>query len=273
MTRLTESLTRQVTPWLDILGIPVADLGYTQALDFIEARIERRDYTPVAFLNANNANIAIEDPEFARTLDRFLILSDGVGVDMAAKILHGRMFKANLNGTDFIPALLAHCGQSLKVGLIGARREVAEAACAKFTFDNPRHEFRVISDGYFKAGDEDAIRQRTADFAPDIVLVAMGVPRQEQFANRVLLAGTCMVPFCVGALFDLHTGIIPRAPEWMRSTRTEWVFRLWKEPKRLWRRYVMGNPLFLLRVIKCRFTGKSRDGGEPVGSGLSSQDS
>ena len=62
-------------------------------------------------------------------------------------------------------------------------------------------------------------------------------------------------------------------PEWMRSTRTEWVFRLWKEPKRLWRRYVMGNPLFLLRVMKCRLTGQSRDGGEPVGVRLTKQDS
>jgi exopolysaccharide biosynthesis WecB/TagA/CpsF family protein len=272
MSGAPESLTRQVAPWLDILGIPVADLDYGQALAFIEKRIERRVYTPVAFLNANNANIAIEEPEFARTLDRFLILSDGVGVDMAAKILHGRMFKANLNGTDFIPALLAHCRNPLKVGLIGARAEVADAACAKFAFDNPRHEFRVISDGYFKPEDEELIRQRTAKFAPDIVLVAMGVPRQEQFASRVLVSGTCTVPIAVGALFDLHTGIIPRAPEWMRSTRTEWVFRLWKEPRRLWRRYIMGNPLFLLRVIKCRLTGQSRDGGEPVSAGLSKQD-
>jgi exopolysaccharide biosynthesis WecB/TagA/CpsF family protein len=272
MKRTNESLTRQVAPWLDILGIPVADIDYAEALDCLAKRIERRIYTPVAFLNANNANIAIDEQDFARTLDRFLILSDGVGVDMAAKILHGRMFKANLNGTDFIPALLAHGSNPLKVGLIGARREVADAACAKFAFDNPQHEFRVVSDGYFKPEDEASIRQRTADFAPDIVLVAMGVPRQEQFAIRVLGPGTCTVPITVGALFDLHTGIIPRAPEWMRSTRTEWVFRLWKEPKRLWRRYVMGNPLFLLRVIKCRLTGQSRDGGEPVGSSLSSQD-
>ena len=272
MKRGDESLTRKVAPWLDILGIPVADLDYVQALDCIAKRIERRIYTPVAFLNANNANIAIEDPQFARILDRFLILSDGVGVDIAAKILHGRMFKANLNGTDFIPALLAHCATPLKVGLIGARSEVADAACVKFAFGNPRHEFRVISDGYFKPEDEKTIRQRTAEYAPDIVLVAMGVPRQEQFASRVLVAGTCTVPITVGALFDLHTGIIPRAPEWMRSTRTEWVFRLWKEPKRLWRRYAMGNPLFLLRVIKCRLTGESRGGGEPAGAGLSQQD-
>lgn len=273
MKRTGESLTRKVAPWLDILGIPVADLDYVPALDLLAKRIERGVFTPVAFLNANNANIAIADPEFARTLDGFLILSDGVGVDMAAKILHGRMFKANLNGTDFIPALLAHCTSPLKVGLIGARRDVAQAAVAKFQFDNPQHEFRLISDGYFKPEDEEQIRSKTTEFAPDIVLVAMGVPRQEQFTSRVLGPGTCTVPITVGALFDLHTGMIPRAPEWMRASRTEWVFRLWKEPKRLWRRYVMGNPLFLLRVIRCRLTGQSRDGGEPVGSGLSSQDS
>ncbi|MGB8819478.1 MAG: WecB/TagA/CpsF family glycosyltransferase [Rhizobiaceae bacterium] len=268
MTRPSDSLTRQVAPWRDILDIPVADLDYAQALDCLSARIVAKLHTPVAFLNANNANIAIENPELAVALDRFVILSDGLGVDIAARILHGAIFKANLNGTDFIPALFAHCKNPLKVGLIGAQRKVVDAACSKFATEYPNHQFQVISDGYFKPGDEDSIRQRAIEYAPDIVLVAMGVPRQEFFMTRVLGPGTCTMPIAVGALFDLHTGSIPRAPQWMRATRTEWVFRMWKEPKRLWRRYMMGNPLFLARVLRCRLTGRSRGGGEALGVAL-----
>jgi UDP-N-acetyl-D-mannosaminuronic acid transferase (WecB/TagA/CpsF family) len=97
----------------------------------------------------------------------------------------------------------------------------------------------------------------------------MGVPRQEFFVTRVLGPGTCTMPIAVGALFDLYTGTIPRAPQWMRATRSEWVFRLWKEPKRLWRRYMMGNPLFLARVVKCRLSGQSRSGGDALNAVLS----
>ncbi len=258
-----QSLTRQLSPWCDILGIPVADLGHDEALAFLADRIASKAHTPVAFLNANNANIAMADAGFGQSLDSFLILSDGVGVDIAAWLLHGRMFKANLNGTDFVPALLAYHKSRLKVGLIGAKREVADAALSTFAASFPQHAFKVIADGYFKPEEEEAIAKSTQSFAPDIVLVAMGVPRQEQFVTRVLTPGTCTMPIAVGALFDIYTGTIPRAPEWMRLSRTEWVYRLWKEPRRLWRRYMMGNPLFIMRVLRCRLSGQSRDGGDP----------
>ena len=266
------SLTRQIAPWRDVLGIPVADFSYDEAIAFLAKKISEKSYTPVAFLNANNANIAMENPGFEKALDDFLILSDGVGVDIAAWLLHGKTFKANLNGTDFVPAVMRHYKGKLKVGLIGAKREVVDAAVASFTASFPQHEFLVISDGYFKPDDETAIAARTAQFRPDIVLVAMGVPRQEQFVTRVLTKDACTLPIAVGALFDIYTGTVPRAPQWMRDTRTEWVYRLWKEPRRLWRRYIMGNPLFILRVLRCRLTGASRTGGEPLITNRASQD-
>lgn len=266
------SLTRRIAPWRDVLGIPMADLGYDEALAFLARKIDDKDYTPVAFLNANNANIAMENAGFKKALDEFLILSDGVGVDIAAWLLHGKIFKANLNGTDFVPALLRLHAEKLKVGLIGARREVVESAVDSFAGSFPQHDFRVVSDGFFKPEDEAAIKQKTAEFRPDIVLVAMGVPRQEQFVTRVLTKDVCTLPIAVGALFDIYTGTVPRAPDWMRRTRTEWVYRLWKEPRRLWRRYIMGNPLFILRVLRCRLTGKSRAGGEALASVMASRD-
>ena len=185
------------------------------------------------------------------TLDHFLILSDGVGVDIAAWLLHGKMFKANLNGTDFVPALLRIIAQALKVGLIGAKREVVDAACVNvrrraFRSTNSRSFPTAISSRAMKIHPAADRRFRAGHRPGRHGRAAAGTIRQRGFLDP----DTCTLPIAVGALFDLYTGTIPRAPEWMRSTRTEWVFRLWKEPERLWRRYVMGNPLFMLRVLQ-----------------------
>ena len=95
-----------VSSWKDILGIPVASIGLDAAIRLLRGFVAEGRFTKVGFLNAHNANLACSDPQFAEALSDFLILSDGVGVDMAAKLLYGEPFPANLNGTDFIPAFL-----------------------------------------------------------------------------------------------------------------------------------------------------------------------
>jgi exopolysaccharide biosynthesis WecB/TagA/CpsF family protein len=89
----------------------------------------------------------------------------------------------------------------------------------------------------------------------------MGVPRQELWISRHLTGASCTMPIAVGALLDFLSGSVPRAPLWMRRMRLEWVYRLWIEPGRLWRRYIVGNPLFLARVIARKFAmSRSRAG-------------
>ena len=83
----------------------------------------------------------------------------------------------------------------------------------------------------------------------DIVLVAMGNPDQELWLRGNLAATGCRLGFAVGALFDFVAGEAQRAPVWVRAARLEWVYRLIREPRRLWCRYVMGNPVFILRVL------------------------
>ena len=95
-----------VSSWKDILGIPVASIELDAAIRLLRSFVADSRFTKVGFLNAHNANLACSDPQFAEALSDFLILSDGVGVDMAAKLLYGEPFPANLNGTDFIPAFL-----------------------------------------------------------------------------------------------------------------------------------------------------------------------
>ena len=240
----------------DILGVSVAALGWDEALDLVAGHVTRGDFLRLGWLNANNANIMRERPDYRAVLDRFLILPDGVGVDIASLILHGRPFPANLNGTDFAPALIRHVAMPMRVALIGAKREVAEQAAADFAGMSPRHEFRVIMDGFYSKAAEPAVLDAIAAYRPHLLLVCMGVPRQELFIAQKITPAHCTVAVAAGALFDLHTGAIPRAAPWMRGLRLEWLARLWHEPTRLWRRYILGNPIFLARVAAQRLTGR-----------------
>jgi exopolysaccharide biosynthesis WecB/TagA/CpsF family protein len=245
-----------------ILGISVLAIGWDDAIALLARLIAERRFTKVSFLNAHNANIACTDPVFAEALDDFLILPDGVGVDLAAKLLYGAPFPDNLNGTDFIPAFLQASARPLTVGLLGATRANAEAASIKLAALAVQHKFVVIHDGYFSAAEEQAIVDRIEALRPDVLLVAMGVPRQELWIARHIDARHCTLPIAVGALLDFLSGTVPRAPLWMRQLRLEWLFRLWIEPGRLWRRYVVGNPVFLLRVVRQKFSHRPEPAGE-----------
>lgn len=244
-------------PARDILGVPVAAVGFGEALDFVAAHVEQDSFLRLGWLNANNANVMHDRPDYRAALDKFVILPDGVGVDIASFLLHGSAFPENLNGTDFTPALLAHIERPLRVALMGSRLPVCEKAAASFREIAPQHDYRVVADGFFKQEQEPAVLAALAAYRPDILLVAMGVPRQELFIAGRLTPAHCTVAIAVGALFDLHTGAVPRAAPLTRRLRLEWLSRLAHEPRRLWRRYLVGNPLFLLRVLAAKL-GRNR---------------
>lgn len=243
-----------------ILGIRVASVRRDEAVSHLTRLLREKTFTKVTFLNAHNANIACSDKEFAATLDDFLVLADGVGVDVAARWLYGEPFPDNLNGTDFVPALLKASEKRLTVGLLGAKRANAERAADRLAEIAPKHRFVVIHDGFFNTQEEAKIVADIGALRPDILLVAMGVPRQEFWIARNLGPEHCTLPIAVGALLDFLSGAVPRAPEWMRLLRLEWLFRLIIEPGRLWRRYIVGNPLFLVRVLRQKLTGQGREG-------------
>ncbi|MGB3386984.1 MAG: WecB/TagA/CpsF family glycosyltransferase [Pseudaminobacter sp.] len=239
----------------NILGITVASIGWSEAIALLRARLAERKFTKVSFLNAHNANIACADREFAQALDDFLILPDGIGVDIASRLLYGAPFPSNLNGTDFVPGFLQSVSQPLTVGLLGASRRNADAAARKLSALAPQHSFAVIHDGYFSPEQEPGIVAHIEALRPDVLLVAMGVPRQELWIARNMSERHCILPIAVGALLDFLSGTVPRAPAWMRRLRLEWLFRLLLEPRRLWHRYIVGNPLFLARVLRQKLRG------------------
>jgi exopolysaccharide biosynthesis WecB/TagA/CpsF family protein len=239
-----------------ILGVSVAVLPWREALAHLAALIDKREFSKVGFLNAHNANTACIDEEFAKALEEFIVLPDGVGVDVASRLLYGAPFPDNLNGTDFVPALVAACERPLTIGLLGARRSNAEGAAATLQELAPRHRFVVVHDGYFTPDEERGVLLRIRELRPDILLVAMGVPRQELWIARNLTADHCSMAIAVGALLDFLSGAVPRAPRAVRRLRLEWLYRLYREPGRLWQRYVVGNPVFLARVVFQKLTSR-----------------
>jgi exopolysaccharide biosynthesis WecB/TagA/CpsF family protein len=136
--------------------------------------------------------------------------------------------------------------------LLGGRPGVAERAAERFAQRYPAHRFGVLGHGYFAPEEEPALLARLAQERPDLLLVAFGNPRQELWIARHLDRSHCSVAVGVGALLDFTAGEVVRAPELLRRLRLEWLFRLAQEPRRLWRRYVVGNPAFLLRVLRAR---------------------
>lgn len=240
---------------LAIGGVCITGYRQQEAIEHLHAAMREGRHVKLAFCNAHMVNLATQDGALRETLAGFLVLPDGIGVDMGARILHGKPFPANLNGTDFIPQLIASAPHPLRIGLVGARPGVAEKAAAALTERGGRHAILAFSDGFFDSTGEDRLLAELAAKPVDLLLVAFGNPKQEMWIAQRVGPEHAHVAAGVGALFDFLAGEVPRAPEFLRRIRLEWLYRLAQEPGRLWRRYVLGNPAFLMRVLREKWTG------------------
>jgi alpha-1,3-mannosyltransferase len=238
-----------------ILDVPVLVRTPPEAIWLLDDRFERGKPTVVAFANAHTLNRSAIDPTDHAILDRAIVFNDGIGVDIASRLLFGRAFPENLNGTDFVPHYLRHTKNRYRIFLVGAKPGVAERAAARLAEMAPGHEVVGTSHGYVPPEETDALTARINASGADILLVAMGNPHQERWLNAHLAASGCRLGFGVGGLFDFLAGGVPRAPTWVRAARLEWTFRLLQEPRRLWRRYLVDMPIFLARIAVQWFAG------------------
>ncbi len=234
---------------VNVLGFPIDDMSLRDAANAIVARLNADEPSRVAFINADCVNIAWRDEEYRRSVrEADLVFADGVGVGLAAKLLR-RPLRANVNGTDLFPVLCAAIEDSQhRVFLLGAKPDVAAEVAKWINRHFPEVQVCGVEDGYFDATDEAAVIARIAKAKPDLLIVAFGEPRQTKWIERHLAATGARVGIGVGGLFDFYSGRIRRAPRWLRRRGMEWAYRLWQEPRRLARRYLIGNVVFLARL-------------------------
>ena len=241
---------------MDILGVKVSNTSMAEAVGWLVARAQKNQRTVVAFANPDCMNTAQYDLAYRRVLRRAdRVFPDGIGARIGARML-GQKMADNVNGTDLFPELCAAAARSgLKLFLLGARPGVAQGAADAMCERYPDLQVAGVMHGYFGAAeDADVVRHINASGA-DVLLVAMGAPNQELWLARHETALAPPVRLGVGGLFDYYSGRIPRAPLWVREAGFEWGWRLACEPARLWRRYLVGNPLFLARVVGERISG------------------
>ncbi len=190
-----------------------------------------------------------------------LINADGQPIRWVARLL-GVSFKERITGVDLMEELLKLSSQKeYSVYFLGARKEILREVVEIYTDKYPSLKIAGGRDGYWESDEEKKVVQDIKRTQPEILFVAISSPKKEFFIREYM--NEMQVPFSmgVGGSFDIIAGIKKRAPKWMQKCGLEWLFRLYQEPRRLWSRYLIGNPIFLWLVlkefIKVRILGRS----------------
>ena len=242
-----------------LFGVKISNVTMQQAVEQIMSKIakytEQGDEQKVesatfAFVNADCVNQYYRNDGYRHILNNFSsVFADGVGVKIAAQISELAL-RENVNGTDMFPLLCEQLNKTNKrVFLLGAKKEVIDKVANKLAKEYPNIVIADYVDGYSYKDEQLALRQRINRAKANILFVAMGAPRQEFWmeANRFCLDVPAIIG--VGGLFDFYSETVSRAPEWLRELSLEWVWRLAVQPLDKGKRYLVGNPLFLARVL------------------------
>jgi beta-1,4-glucosyltransferase len=234
---------------LPLAGYPILSVSSHALVPQLARRLATAQKTILLFANTNLV-LKCQPMRTWMGGEDVILVNDGIGLDIAALLMHGRRYQENLNGTDFLPHLLNSLTIRRKIYLLGGMPGVAEKAAIVLQ-NEMGHEVVGCTDGYSKL-DAAALRQKINQSGAEIVLVAMGNPIQEEWirANADDLDATLLVG--VGALFDFLSGRARRAPRWVQRIRFEWLFRLSLEPKRLMRRYTLDIASFILLCLRDR---------------------
>jgi N-acetylglucosaminyldiphosphoundecaprenol N-acetyl-beta-D-mannosaminyltransferase len=238
---------------LSLLGVHIANLTTADAVACIDSVIKAKGQQQVSFVNADSLNKAYSDEAFRNTLNAGdVVLGDGIGIKLGTRMTRQHI-RENVNGTDLFPRLCEHMsreGQSLY--LLGAKEGVPERVRDWVRTHHPGVNVVGARNGYFARDEEEDVCAAIRKARPDVLLVAFGAPRQESWIQEHLPKLNTHVAIGVGGLFDFYSGNTPRAPVWMREAGIEWVYRLIQEPRRMFKRYLVGNFVFVIRILKDR---------------------
>lgn len=244
-------------PEVTLLGVRIHALTVADLHQFFTTTIMSRQRARVLNVNAHCLNLAAEQPWLREFLNQAeIVFCDGVGVMLGARLV-GRHIPERITYADWMWQLASFAAQrEYSLFFLGAQPGVAQAAADRLLAQHPDLKICGVQHGYFERArdhaENRAVIERINQARPDILVVGMGMPLQERWLCENWDCLEANIGLTGGAVFDYLSGDLQRAPRWMTDNGLEWLGRLLIEPSRLWRRYLVGNPLFLMRVLRDR---------------------
>ncbi|MGA2353912.1 MAG: WecB/TagA/CpsF family glycosyltransferase [Terriglobales bacterium] len=245
----------------NVLGVGVHAIDLPTAASIIESAVWKGTKGYVCVTGVHGVMEAQRDPELRGILNHALLVTpDGMPTVWVGR-MQGNSGMKRVFGPDL---MLEVCQRSVETGFRhflyggnpGIAAELAEYLRRSFpgiavvgTYTPP---FRPLA-----ASEQFALEKQMSAAKPDIVWVGLGCPKQEKFMAANLHRLPCKIMVGVGAAFDIHTGHVKDAPNWMKAAGLQWAHRLWQEPRRLWKRYLVNNSAFL-GALSLQLTGLRR---------------
>ena len=244
---------------IHILNTNIHNLSFQETLDKIEKAIRDNEQIHHVVVNAGKIVAMRTDLELQKSVNSSdLINADGQSVVWASRFL-GKPLKERVAGIDLMENIvkLSHI-KKYKIFFLGAKEEVVKSVVDRYSEEYSTDIIAGYRNGYFNLSQENEIVEHISNSGANILLVAISSPTKENFLyrNKVILHRVNFI-MGVGGSFDVVSGRVKRAPVWMQNAGLEWFYRFLQEPKRMWKRYLVGNTKFILMVLNERL--KSRN--------------
>lgn len=239
---------------IELFNIIINPLSRAEFVSLINTQIKSEKQVFQVGINSATINEIVINKEFKEAINRAdLKHIDGMSVVWALRFL-GYKIPERVATPDLAEEIMKMAeNENYSIFLFGARDEMLTACISNIKMYYPSLKIAGYRNGYFKPEDEDSIVKTINEAAPDILFLGMSSPVKELFCERHRNELKVKYLLGVGGYFDILSGYIKRAPRWMQNIGLEWSYRLLQEPKRMWRRYLIGNNKFLWLIIKEKF--------------------
>lgn len=240
---------------IKLLGIDIDNINMKETINKIELLIEKKKPSLVITPNVHHINILQKDNEFRKIYKHAsLVIPDSTPLLWLSKIL-GIHLKERVTGSDLLPLFSKIAGEKgYRLFFLGAAPGIAKKAAKALIQKNPGLEITGTYSPYFGFENDEKENRKIVDMikkcSPDVLFVCLGPPKQEKWSWKHKDKINVPVIICVGAAFDFVGSKVKRAPKWIQKLGLEWFFRLCQEPRRLWKRYLIGNIIFAWLVLK-----------------------
>lgn len=236
---------------ITILNTTIDVLNVQDTIDLVEEYVRLKEPLHLMGVNADKINELNKNERLKQIVNSCgIINADGASVIKASKYL-GKPLPERVAGIDLMQSLVKLSAEKgYSVYLLGAKQEVVEKTAEVLKNNYPKLNLVGIHNGYFKESEWPDISNKLKELRPDFVFVGITSPMKEYLIEYLQDDGNDSVFMGVGGSFDVISGKIPRAPKWMQDSGLEWLFRVIQEPRRLFKRYFVGNWAFIKAIMK-----------------------